>query len=99
MGRKGTPTTFAGVHAQHCCTRHGCKYGNPECPVVRGRVAQEVPCSECERREARVRVVAAELAKSPIVQDKSHEACWAAAEALVKALDAYDNEEANAPRW
>lgn len=35
------------VHASHCCARHGCKYGDDGCPVVRGAVRQEYPCELC----------------------------------------------------
>lgn len=40
-----------GVHAGHCCVRHGCKYHyrfGPNCPVVTKRVKQEQPCAHCE---------------------------------------------------
>ena len=37
----------AGVHAAHCCKWHGCKYGDPGCPVVNGEVEQEYPCEYC----------------------------------------------------
>lgn len=37
----------AGVHAAHCCKWHGCKYGDPDCPVVNGEVEQEYPCEYC----------------------------------------------------
>lgn len=33
-----------GVHETHCCETHGCKYGNPECPVELGLTKQEYPC-------------------------------------------------------
>jgi len=36
-----------GVHTTHCCTRHGCKYGDKDCPVVTGQVKQEYLCEEC----------------------------------------------------
>lgn len=47
-----------GVHAAHCCSKHGCKYGqypSESCPVVNGRVPQEFPCERCdeEAEEAR----------------------------------------------
>jgi hypothetical protein len=25
-----------GTHREHCCIRHGCKYGNEDCPVALG---------------------------------------------------------------
>ena len=43
-----------GVHAAHCCTRHGCKYGEDECPVVGGQVKQDHPCEECSEEDRRV---------------------------------------------
>lgn len=36
-----------GVHASHCCKWHGCKYGDPDCPVVNGEVEQEYLCEYC----------------------------------------------------
>ena len=36
-----------GVHAAHCCKWHGCKYGDPDCPVVNGEVEQEYLCEYC----------------------------------------------------
>ena len=37
----------AGPHATHCCITHGCKYGDEDCPVVNGKVAQVYPCEDC----------------------------------------------------
>lgn len=36
-----------GVHAAHCCKWHGCKYGDPDCPVVTGEVEQRYKCEDC----------------------------------------------------
>lgn len=36
-----------GVHRTHCCKIHGCKYGDPECPVENGAIKQEYPCEDC----------------------------------------------------
>lgn len=36
-----------GVHIAHCCKWHGCKYGDPDCPVVAGEVKQEYLCEWC----------------------------------------------------
>jgi len=36
-----------GVHIAHCCEKHGCKYGNPKCPVETGKVKQKYPCETC----------------------------------------------------
>jgi hypothetical protein len=41
------PESKYGVHATHCCVEHGCKYGNPKCPVVLGKVKQAYPCADC----------------------------------------------------
>lgn len=35
------------VHVTHCCKWHGCKYGDPDCPVVLGLIRQEYICEEC----------------------------------------------------
>lgn len=37
-----------GVHRSHCCRYHGCKYGNPACPVESGDLVQDRPCEVCE---------------------------------------------------
>lgn len=37
-----------GVHRSHCCVIHGCKYGDRDCPVVSGEIAQEGPCDVCQ---------------------------------------------------
>lgn len=44
-----------GVHASHCCERHGCKYGDPDCPVETGQVKALYECEECgwEKEEYR----------------------------------------------
>ena len=36
-----------GVHVTHCCKWHGCKYGDPDCPVFNGEVEQEYLCEYC----------------------------------------------------
>ena len=36
-----------GVHISHCCKWHGCKYGDPDCPVSSGKVKQEYLCEYC----------------------------------------------------
>ena len=38
----------AGVHASHCCKWHGCKYGDPDCPVYNGDVEQLYLCEDCD---------------------------------------------------
>jgi hypothetical protein len=38
-----------GVHASHCCVKHGCKYAyGSDCPVVAGDVEQKYPCETCD---------------------------------------------------
>lgn len=47
-----------GVHATHCCTVHGCKYGSSDCPVKAGAVKQEYPCEQCtEEKPAYVALI------------------------------------------
>lgn len=47
-------TTNDAVHASHCCKWHGCKYGDKNCPVVKGKIIQEYLCEHCheELRDA-----------------------------------------------
>lgn len=37
-------TAKIGVHQTHCCKKHGCKYGDKDCPVVTGEVKQNFDC-------------------------------------------------------
>jgi len=45
---KTMPKKQWGVHVNHCCAKHGCKYGDTNCPVVLCQVKQKFPCEECE---------------------------------------------------
>ena len=36
------------VHTEHCCARHGCKYGDPECSVALGIKKQSWNCETCD---------------------------------------------------
>jgi hypothetical protein len=36
-----------GTHAGHCCKKHGCKYGDEDCPVQFGHIIQDYPCEWC----------------------------------------------------
>lgn len=36
-----------GVHQNHCCVVHGCKYGDEDCPVVSRDVVQSYSCEDC----------------------------------------------------
>ena len=38
---------FMGVHIEHCCILHGCKYGAVDCPVESGEVGQKYICDYC----------------------------------------------------
>lgn len=35
------------VHTEHCCYRHGCKYGDASCSVETGDKEQSHPCEQC----------------------------------------------------
>jgi len=37
-----------GVHTNHCCFEHGCKYGDDECPVELGLTKQNYSCGDCD---------------------------------------------------
>ena len=34
-------------HQSHCCKKHGCKYGDHDCPVANGSVIQDHRCEYC----------------------------------------------------
>jgi hypothetical protein len=40
-----------GVHKMHCCSKHGCKYGDRDCPVVNHLIDQEYPCADCSEEK------------------------------------------------
>ena len=40
-----------GVHEAHCCYIHGCKYGDPDCPVANGLTKQRFLCMDCTDTE------------------------------------------------
>ena len=42
---------YYGVHQAHCCIKHGCKYGEKDCPVVLGLTIQQYPCEDCGEAE------------------------------------------------
>jgi hypothetical protein len=35
-----------GVHETHCCKKHGCKYGDIDCPVKLGLTVQKYECEQ-----------------------------------------------------
>lgn len=39
------------VHTRHCCSRHGCKYRDKDCPVVIGISKQEYSCELCDKEK------------------------------------------------
>lgn len=39
-----------GVHETHCCRKHGCKYGDLDCPVAFG-THPGIKCEFCEEDE------------------------------------------------
>jgi hypothetical protein len=42
---------FESVHDAHCCKTHGCKYGDDDCPVVKGK-EKGIPCEMCYHMDA-----------------------------------------------
>lgn len=41
------PKNNWGVHRTHCCIKHGCKYGDSDCPVELALVEQDYDCESC----------------------------------------------------
>lgn len=48
--KEDIPEEKWGVHVNHCCKKHGCKYGYEKCPVVIGLVEQKTACIDCEEQ-------------------------------------------------
>ena len=48
--------TNARVHMTHCCIKHGCKYGDEECPIVLGLIKQLYQCEECNMKYANPKI-------------------------------------------
>lgn len=48
--RTDTPSSVPkekwGVHEAHCCKKHGCKYGDEDCPIVLGHAKQRYTCDD-----------------------------------------------------
>jgi len=44
-GRKASKSD---VHTSHCCEKHGCKYGDDDCPVAKKVSVQEYLCESCQ---------------------------------------------------
>lgn len=36
------------VHTEHCCLKHGCKYGDEDCTVTTGLAPQSYDCEQCD---------------------------------------------------
>jgi hypothetical protein len=51
MGETTIPKENWGVHIHHCCEKHGCKYGDIDCPVTLNLVKQKYPCEFCGDEE------------------------------------------------
>jgi len=46
--RKNAQNNENRVHQTHCCSKHGCKYGEDDCPVANGIIKQDYPCEACD---------------------------------------------------
>tara|TARA_S200002703_G_scaffold135256_1_gene124037 strand:+ start:444 stop:983 length:540 start_codon:yes stop_codon:yes gene_type:complete len=46
------PEDVKDVHTEHCCYRHGCKYGKDDCSVETGEKEQSFPCEQCSEEAA-----------------------------------------------
>ena len=53
-----------GTHVSHCCAKHGCKYGDSDCPVEAGTQEQTQACESCtsvKTLEERIKYLQKEL--------------------------------------
>ncbi len=49
IGETTISTDRWGVHETHCCTEHGCKYGDVDCPVSLEITVQRYACENCNK--------------------------------------------------
>lgn len=79
-----------GVHATHCCTRHGCKYfADEKCPVKKGDVRQMYPCEFCGTKIDRIELAAQEVRDHDL--ESGFEGYIEKVNALLAALDSEDD--------
>ena len=52
------------AHTEHCCSTHGCKYGDPGCPVLNQKKEQSYPCEWCDDAKKE-----RDKALAPIIKD------------------------------
>lgn len=52
-----------GVHETHCCSTHGCKYGDSDCPVASGELRQLYDCEECVEDIERYNAISLQLSE------------------------------------
>jgi len=38
-----------GDHTARCCAKHGCKYGDKNCPVINRVIKQQYFCERCDK--------------------------------------------------
>jgi len=50
-GETTIPKDRWGTHETHCCIKHGCKYGDSDCPVTIALVKQRYDCETCSDDE------------------------------------------------
>lgn len=83
------------VHSNHCCDRHGCKYGDPDCPVAAGILTPLYRCEDCPRQRYTVtpRTPSAPPGKAGVIVDGKLIALVATpelAERIARALESLD---------
>ena len=66
MAKSNLPKEQWGVHRTHCCSQHGCKYNNKDCPVVSGDIKQDYPCEDCHDEQAFGKVIVASHIKDNV---------------------------------
>ena len=49
MATTTMPKDDWGVHESHCCSTHGCKYMDDQCPVALDIVDQKHDCEYCQK--------------------------------------------------
>jgi len=63
-----------GVHTTHCCTTHGCCYGDDNCPVANGNMPMQarLQCEICDHITQELRDTIAEVPAGIVLHRKDN---------------------------
>lgn len=82
-------TSNVGTHSSHCCKKHGCKYGDDDCPVHHGHIIQDYPCEWCNDPHSQYLDAAKEMCDPALLEYDMPPIIKERLENLIKARNKY----------